>query len=268
MLSPEQYPLIEQSAEAAQEPYIQSRAELKLVLEMYGCVSKEFTEAGKFDCFEYDDARGTDAAKHILIGDKEGGFHHLQTAMDIESPQHSAASLLLSTNDVGIAENGVAYYAGDPDGPVKYNKPKKVRRSQGFRKTQNPEDTDSIYDYDSIANPTLIVIDGIAKSIKVDKKENETSGDDESTEEDGPEESRIEGSAMFPASWSAEEVLDTAIDGALEPVLNIDTDRRTEEHEIEKKGLQIRVITDLDSKLIVTAYPIGYAEPKPVAAEG
>lgn len=97
---------------------LSSRETFTNALFQQGCISQAFVESGLIDRFEHDEALGRDAAKHILIGDELGGFHHLKTSMDLGVENNSASSLLVRPSDYGEG------------GSQKLRKPAESRRKQ------------------------------------------------------------------------------------------------------------------------------------------
>jgi hypothetical protein len=58
-----------------------------------GCITEEFAFSdAKLDRFALDPATGTDAMKHLLIGDSTGGCHHLRTVIDLGVEGRTVAS--------------------------------------------------------------------------------------------------------------------------------------------------------------------------------
>jgi hypothetical protein len=70
------------------------RQHFALSLAEKGLVSEEFYHSGALDRFGSDEATGIDALSHILIGDDEGGAHHLSTIMALDIRGRTIASTL------------------------------------------------------------------------------------------------------------------------------------------------------------------------------
>ncbi|HEX4773905.1 MAG TPA: EndoU domain-containing protein [Candidatus Saccharimonadales bacterium] len=118
----ESYP--NQQAETLPEPNGPSIEELKaqradFVSELVGSrlISNGLASSGQLDSFIIDEPTGYDALKHILVGDKDGGAHHLDTIFKLDNPEFSvvAASQVrgsrrYSSNKLklmqGVKENG------------------------------------------------------------------------------------------------------------------------------------------------------------------
>src|ERR1019366_7088969 len=57
-----------------------------------GLISKKFAESGLVEKFAINEVAQTDAMKHVLIGDINGGVHHLPTVMGLDVGNVSVAS--------------------------------------------------------------------------------------------------------------------------------------------------------------------------------
>jgi hypothetical protein len=74
------------------EPLLERREQLAGALVEKGLMSREFADSGALDAFHADPATDYEAFSHILIGDEEGGAHHLRTIVDLEVPYRTIAS--------------------------------------------------------------------------------------------------------------------------------------------------------------------------------
>ncbi len=99
-----------------QAPQIEaSQSAFANVLQEQGLVSPELVDSGMIDMFARDDSVGMDTLEHILVGDEQGGGHHLRTM-----------------NDLGLEDRTVMSEinpGGDPERPIH----KKLVREQSIR---------------------------------------------------------------------------------------------------------------------------------------
>lgn len=110
----------------------EARTKLLTDLVSAGSVSAEFAQSDVSERFELNPAKGTDAIKHILVGDHDGGLHHLRTMMELDVPNRTAYSLISDPKkpektpkqfekDQKVRQNGTAKPLGVViDGKLKY----------------------------------------------------------------------------------------------------------------------------------------------------
>jgi len=67
---------------------------LGLSLVEKGLISEEFFQSSAMEQFNYDEATGTDALSHILIGDETGGAHHLPSLLALGVDGRTIASMI------------------------------------------------------------------------------------------------------------------------------------------------------------------------------
>ena len=73
----------------------ESRIKLANSLIEHGLMSREFIESGVLDRFDIDPKTGHESFTHILIGDRDGGAHHLRTILDLGIAGRMVASAVI-----------------------------------------------------------------------------------------------------------------------------------------------------------------------------
>lgn len=109
----------------------EARVKLLADLVSAGSISAEFAQSDVPERFEINPAKGKDAIKHILVGDHDGGLHHIRTMMELDVPNRSIYSII-----------------SDPKKPEKT--PKQFERDQKIRQNDT-------------AKPLGVLIDGTLK---------------------------------------------------------------------------------------------------------
>lgn len=69
-----------------------TREELVGALVTQNMISKEYADSGALEAFQIDEQTGSDALRHVLIGDDNGGAHHLRSLMELDLPTRRVAS--------------------------------------------------------------------------------------------------------------------------------------------------------------------------------
>ena len=86
------------------EELLQRRADFVQLLQTDGLISNDLATSGELDSFELDIKTGGDALIHTLIGNENGGAHHMRTILDLEIPNRVVASEVNSPSDRPISE--------------------------------------------------------------------------------------------------------------------------------------------------------------------
>lgn len=230
----------------------QRRSEFANSLVEHGQMDREFIESGALDKFEMSPELG-DGLRHMLIGDKWGGFHHLPSVVELSIPGRVAASKI-----------------DDPREREEFVERKKEESFYPFSKSRHYPGRLGKYldelDVDTkgaIADEQKYNKDLYKFAKRQAVRNNGSFGTTIKTIEDGGvtinKDYGVHGrvDTMFPNEWSAQEVAEAALAIAQDPEdTKYNSDHGSINYYGTYKDLEIAVATNERTGKIRTAFPI------------